>query len=137
MYALVQNATISRIDASEDLLIAMAGDGDTVLPVIENKPDHDPATQILLGPVYTFADAAITASYTVANLSEGFLYATALDRTRQSRSMEYVRCGCTIEALVEALVEAVIEDRPDKLNALQAERAAVKAMFPKPAEPAA
>lgn len=132
MHALVQGGTITRFHDDADLLSTIAGGDGRVLPVIDEPPEYDPATQLLLGPIITVGESAVTASYTVEPLSAERMYAAALDRCRADRASEYVRKGCSMEELVEALVEAIAENRPDKLTELHARRSEVKAMFPKP-----
>lgn len=131
MHALVHNSVITRVAASAELLMGLAEDG-IVLPIVEDKPDYDDATQTLLGPVFTITDDAVVASYTVENLAADCLYAKALQDCQKARNSEYIRNGCTIEALVEALIEFVVEDRPEKLTQLQKRREEIKVQFRKP-----
>lgn len=131
MYALVHNSIITRVAVSAEHLLGSTDDG-IVLPILEDKPAYDEATQILLGPVFAITDDAVVASYTVENLAADYLYTKALQDCQKARNSEYIRNGCTIEALVEALVEFVVENRPEKLTQLQKRREEIKAQFRKP-----
>lgn len=58
------------------------------------------------------------------------LAAAALVEYRALRQRAYP----SIDEAVVALLESIVENRPESLQALAAERAAVKALYPKPEE---
>lgn len=50
----------------------------------------------------------------------------------QLRKQEYQKRGLNLDEVSEALIEAFVENRPEKLEAIQTIREEVKQLYPKP-----
>lgn len=63
---------------------------------------------------------------------EKAMAAYELVKYREQRANEYAKRGADIQSVVEALRESIMENRPEKLQAIQAIVDQVKLDFPKP-----